>query len=938
MIDYAAIEKKWQKSWEESKLFEHDSNDKKPLLVTAAWPYTNMPPHIGHLRTYGTADFYSKYMRMRGYNVIFPMGWHYTGTPILAIVKRLQEKDQSLIEELKQFDISDEEIAGLDDPIKVADLFRKQFKEAFIKVGMGIDWRREFVSIDPLYSRMVEWQFQHLMDEGYLVKGKHPVGWCDNEKNAVGQHDTKGDVQPEIEKMFMVKFQVKGEESYIVCATYRPETLYGVTNLFINKNSEYVLVKLNDFKCYVSKESIAMMSGQFDIITEKPVEPSELLQKTAINPIDKKEVPVLDAYFVKPDFGTGIVMAVPAHAPFDFVALSKGIAGQPVTAAYPEVIKLEGSSSATMPPALEYLKAETKDLEKVTDAEIEAATKKLYRDEQKRGVMTVGKYSGMPVSVAREQIAKDLEGENLLSYLYIIANDKPVYCRCGHRVTVKIINDQWFIDYGNKQWKAKVHEYLPNLKVYPEKLTGALNAAVDWIDLRAAERAQGLGTRFPFNKEHIIESLSDSTIYMAFYTIIPILRHANAKPEQLNGRFFEYVFRGMGSAEEASKESGIDSEAIKRCRESFSYWYKFTSRHSASELIPSHLTMYVFNHVALFDRDDWPKQIVANGMVNYKGQKMSKSLGNIVPLLKAIRDYGADPVRFVQVLSADLSNDVDFSPEGVDSVKSRLSFFMEMAEKLESMNSGPLTHMDYWLYSKLNSKIEKATKSMEILAIRNAYIDAFYESFNELKWYMERTAPNQIVVSEYLQKVLLMLAPAMPHISEEIWHMLGNSTSVLAEKWPEQDASMVSTKEEAIEDTIRSTIDDIQRAVSLTRPAGSSQQPKSAKIIIAADWKSAAYSALIAEKKIEKVLSRPEFSKLDKEAVAKFLSKYMKSINSLQPSPEISQKEMLGSFSEAKEFMESKLGFHVEVKSEETSESQRAQRAETLKPSIDLVW
>ena len=224
-------------------------------------------------------------------------------------------------------------------------------------------------------------------------------------------------------------------------------------------------------------------------------------------------MPILDGYFVKPDFGTGIVMAVPAHAPFDFVALSKDGAQKPDAAAYPKVIKLGDDDTSTMVPALAYLKAETKDLAKPADTEIEAATKKLYRDEQKRGVMIAGKYAGMPVAVAREQIAKDLESENLLVYLYIIANDKPVYCRCGHRVTVKIINDQWFIDYGNKQWKAKVHEYLPNIKVYPEKLTGALNAAVDWIDLRAAERAQGLGTRFPFNKDHIIESLSDSTIY-----------------------------------------------------------------------------------------------------------------------------------------------------------------------------------------------------------------------------------------------------------------------------------------------------------------------------------------------------------------------------------------------------------------------------------------
>lgn len=939
MIDYSLMEKKWRSEWEKSRIFEHEINDKKPLLVTAAWPYVNMPPHIGHLRTYGTADFYSKYMRMRGYNVMFPMGWHYTGTPILAIVKRLNENDQSLIEELKDFEISEEDIKKLTTPLAVANFFQKQFKEAFSMAGMGIDWRSEFISIDPLYSKMVDWQFKGLMEKGFLVKGKHPLGWCNNENNAVGQHDTKGDVQPEIEKMFMVKFKVNGEEAYFACATYRPETLYGATNLFINKNAEYVLARIGNDRCYVSKDSLELISGQYNTVTEKPVEPSELLQKTAINPIDSKELPVLNGDFVKSDFGTGVVMAVPAHAPFDYVALSKPENKEAkIDRNYVAVIKLAEPKEEAMLPSLLYLKKENDEIASITEEQVIAATKKLYRDEQRNGVMNVGKYSGMGVSAAREAIASDLEKSGALSYLYIIANEKPVYCRCGHKVTVKIIDDQWFIDYGNKGWKEKVLEHMPNLLVYPEKLKGALNASIDWIDLRAAERAQGLGTKFPFSEGHIIESLSDSTLYMAFYTLIPILRRANAKPEQLVPEFFDYVYKGSGKLEEVAKLAKMDPETVKKCRESFSYWYKFTSRHSASELIPSHITMYLFNHVAFFDRDNWPRQVVLNGMVNYKGQKMSKSLGNVIPVQKAIREYGADPIRFLQVLSADLSNDADFSPEGVESVKAKLAFLSDIVDGVASMSSGPLTHMDYWLYSKLNTKIRNVTSAMEMLSVRTAYIDAFYESVNELKWYMDRTTPNQIVVSEYLEKLLLMLAPAMPFITEELWHKLGKTTFILTGQWPEFDESMISGKEIAIEDSIIATIDDVSKAVSLTMPKGSEAKPKEVSLIFASDWKGTAYNALCKEKKMDKVLALDELKGVDKQALAKFLSKYLKSLNSMQKLPDISQKDMIGAFSEALPFIEKKLGYKLNLVKEQESESQRAQRAEPLKPSIDVKW
>ncbi len=943
MINYKEIEPKWQKAWADAKIFEPDQNGKNPILITAAWPYVNTPPHIGHLRTYGTADFYAKYMRMRGYNALFPMGWHFTGTPILAIAKRIAAKDKSLLEELKEFEISEEDISKMTDPLFIANFFKGIFKESFIKAGFGIDWRREFTSIDPLFSKMVEWQFENLMRLGLLVKGNHPVGWCTNDNSAVGQHDTKGDVQPEIERMFGIKFAVKGEEASFICATYRPETIYGVSNLFINGKAEYVLAKAGDERYYISKPSVQMLAGQMDLLIEKDVEPSELLSKTAINPVDKSEITVLDGFFVKPDFGTGVVMSVPAHAPFDLVALKRlEASGINVPKAFKAIIKTDGMQKDYdgMLPSERYIKDLGLDIATAAQDKIEEATKKIYKDEQRHGTMTEGAYKGLSVSAARESVAKDLESAKAMSYIYIMANEKPVFCRCGQRVIVKIINDQWFIDYGNREWKAKVLELMPSINIYPEKYAAALNATVEWIDLRAAERAQGLGTKFPFDKTHIIESLSDSTIYMSFYTIVPILRQYGIKPENLTFEFFDFIIKESTSEEAAAKATGIDIEVLKKCKESFDYWYRYTSRHSASELIPSHITMYMFNHVALFRKEYWPKQIVLNGMINYKGQKMSKSLGNVIPLLKAIREYGADPIRFVEVVSGDLSTDTDFSPEGVESVNSKINYIDSVISQLQDMDAEKLTHIDYWMYSRLNSKIKSVTSYMDQLSLRNAYVEAFYESFNELKWYFDRGGRNQLVVSDYIENVLLMLAPAIPHVSEELWHELGKNSFILTEHWPEADESMISGKTEAIEQMLRDAIEDVSKAEALTAPRDKpGAVPSGIRLILPAQWKIRAYNALATEKSIGKAMSDKSLEGIaEKEKVSKFLSRYAKSIASIKPLPEIGQKELFEAFSQASDFMSARFGCQVKIEAEEGSDSDRAERAEPDKPSIDIKW
>ncbi|MCL4383124.1 MAG: leucine--tRNA ligase [Candidatus Marsarchaeota archaeon] len=958
MIDYKEIEEKWQNQWAENKLFEPEVSENKSLLVTAAFPYVNMPQTIGHLRTYGTTDVYARYMRLRGFNVLFPMGFHVTGTPIIAIAKRLQNNDKELIETLKMFDIPDAEIKKMQDPYYIAEYFIKITEKGMKRAGYSIDWRRKFNSIDPLFSKMIEWQFLKLKEKDLLIQGSHPLGWCPNENNAVGQHDTMHDIQPEIEKITAIKFKSSNEDIYFICATYRPETLYGVTNLFINKNEKYVIAKINNEKYYLARQSAENLSNQIKLSIEMEISVDELINKHAVNPINSKEVPIFNGFFVKPNVGTGIVMSVPSHAPFDYVALEdlkkKGVVNKEIK--YEKLIGIEPHQQANLNklldkkheaeinnsiPALNYLNIVMSEKSTVdfTDEIIEEATKLAYKEESHFGIMLVGKYKGQKEAYARDAIKQDLINENNAFEIYIIANNDNVVCRCGSKIIIKMIQNQWFINYGNEEWKSKVKQDFKNIKIFPPILKSSFEAAIDWINLRATERAQGLGTPFPFNKDHIIESLSDSTIYMVFYTFLHLLRQNKIQAEQLKPEFFDFVFHNSGEIKDISSKTGIDIEVIKKCRESFNYWYSgLTSRHSGGDLVPSHLTMYIFNHIALFEKQYWVKQIIINGLVFYEGQKMSKSLGNIIPLIKGIDMFGADPIRFLEIATANLDSDNDFSSKAIDGIKSKIEFFSDTIQKLESLNADQLKHIDFWLYSKLNSKIKVSTELFDSMLFRDAYNEIFYNTISELKWYFERGGSNQIVVRDVLENAIIMLSPVMPHISEEFWRMLGKNNFIVRQKWPAANESMINSDIEYIENIFINSLPDINKAIELSSKisSNSDKKLKQIKIIISNDWKTKYFNKLAESKSLSNVLS--DAKDMQKDKLGKFLSQFANKLNALRPVPDINSKQVFEVFEDAKGFLASRFNTSVLIEYEKDSTSQRAFRSFINKPGIDLIW
>src|SRR5215813_13483347 len=319
-INWNSIEEKWRDKWEAQRIFQADPDyAKKKYFITVAYPYPNSPQHIGHGRTYTLADVHARYMRMKGYNVLFPMGFHYTGTPILAMSHRVASRDKELLDTFdKIYHVPTDAITSFLEPSKIASYFHNEIRQGMKEMGFSIDWRREFSTIDKIYSKFISWQFRTLRNKGLIVQGSHPVGWCPNDQNPVSQHDTIGDVEPDFNEYTLIKFRMKlnGNYYYLPAATLRPETIYGVTNIWLNPEINYLIMSLDDLgEIWIvtidAARKLEFLNRKISIRTT--LSGKELVGKFVENPITNKQLPIYAASFIKSDSGTGIVMSVPGH-------------------------------------------------------------------------------------------------------------------------------------------------------------------------------------------------------------------------------------------------------------------------------------------------------------------------------------------------------------------------------------------------------------------------------------------------------------------------------------------------------------------------------------------------------------------------------------------------------------------------------------------------
>ena len=819
--DPQAIESRWRERWAEEGAYrpepEPDADgDQDATFITVPYPYPSGGMHIGHSRTYTAPDVYARYRRQQGDNVLYPMAWHVTGTPIIGAVERLEKGEEDQLSVLRDtYNVPEETLPEMETPMGFAGHFiEEHYKTGMQQLGLSVDWRREFTTEDARYSKFVTWQYETLRERGLLERGLHPVKYCTNEEQPVTTHDLLEGEEAEFQEYTLVRFEatVDGEDVIAPMATLRPETVRGVTNAYVDPQATYVRATVDGEQWVVSETAAEKFRLQErDVTVEATLSGETLVGTSVTNPVTGEAVPILPAGFVDADNATGVVMSVPAHSPDDYVALQEakadaresperfadyGLDPETVLAVEPEpILSIEGYGEVPARSAVEEAGIESSD-----DPELESVTADLYNAEFRQGRLheSYGEYANGLV----EEIRDDFKTEGIATGQFGTMQEfsEEVVCRCGGDVEVAK-QDTWFLRYNDDDWKAETKQVIDGLDAIPENTRGQYTDTVDWLNEWPCIRNYGLGTRLPWDPEFVIEPLSDSTIYMAYYTVAHRIREVPVGA--LDREFFDALFYGPDAVAElpagvdtdepsaalagaatdgaadadtavaasrASNEADGD-ESVDRAakletalalRQEWQYWYPVDYRFSGNDLIENHLTFFQYHHAELFDEAAWPQGIVIMGMGLLEGQKMSSSKGHVVLPDEAVSAYGADTVRFFLLNAAEPWEDYDWRDDAVTSVNDQLTRFYERARETiqtareagvadHATDGGPLPDsptarladadlqpVDEWLLSRLQSTVETVTAALDRAETRTASQAAFYDFETDLRWYRRR--------------------------------------------------------------------------------------------------------------------------------------------------------------------------------------------------------
>jgi leucyl-tRNA synthetase len=834
-LDFRQVERKWQDEWRKAKLFEANVDKKRPsFMVTVPYPYVNGAPHIGAGFTFIRGDVYARYKRMRGFNVLFGQGFHATGEPIVGAVKRLREGDKSQVDTFKIYGISDADIRAFADkgPEYVAKFWKARWIEDLTATGFSVDWRRTFITttMTPTYSRFVEWQYNTLKKRDYVTQGTHPVVWCPSCQSPTGDHDRLDGVGESVLEYTVIKFKLATGE-ILPCATLRPETVYGVTNIWINPDAEYVRAEVDGEKWIVGAAAVRKLEDQLKKVKVLGiVMGAELIGKSCDNPVTKQKLPVLPASLCDTDVATGVVMSVPSHAPYDWIGLQDlkkdkrtlqryGIESTVRDVEPISIIATEGFGEHPAKDACERFGVQSQaDVDK-----LEKATNLLYKKEFHTGVLksNCGPYAGMKVTDAKQRIMKHLVEQDAAASMW--ETTASVVCRCKTRCHVKILENQWFLKFSDPSWKARAKECIKRMAFYPEDARQQFENTVDWLEDKACTRRSGMGTPLPWDRSWIVETLSDSTIYMAYYTLARIINEKGVRAEQLTDEVFDYIFFGTGDPAKLAKASGLDKTIIAALHEEFEYFYPVGFRNSGKDLVQNHLTFFIFHHVAIWDKPGldkfWPRSIGVNGYVNVGGEKMSKSKGNFIPLRDLLVKHGADLVRINIAASNENMDDADWREDSIPTYDSRLNYMFTLAARLKEAKRTAEKPIDRYLESKTNEIIKTATEHYEHTRFRSATQYGLFAMTNEMKSYIERVGgmkfANRKALEAAFETCVKLVAPLVPHAAEELWHAIGRKTFVSTESWPVADEKKIDRNALQMEGMYRKTVDDVKAVAKL---------------------------------------------------------------------------------------------------------------------------
>ena len=935
--DYAEMEAKWQKAWADHKLNESERKDGKPkFMIIFAYPGITGYLHVGHLRGYTYADALGRYKRMTGYNVLFPVGTHGTGNGCISLANKIKRKDEKTVDYLMRNGCAADMVDKLTEPMDVVNFFNDVYQNDYWKrFGFLADWRRFTCTLYPDYGKFIEWQFTKLKQKGLLIQKPYYAPFCPNcGPVAVDPSETdisKGGLA-ETQEYTLLKFWCEEKGFYLVAATLRPETVYGQVCFWARPDIDYSIVEKDGEKWVVAPQTADKLQMQFDNVkTVGSVPGSELIGLMCRAPMIHKLIPVFPADFVDPNIGTGLVTSVPSDAPSDWDALETAkknpelvtkyhIPQEVIDGAKPiSIISIKGYGEFPAKDIIDKMKiSEIKDPEKFKDA-MEEAKKTVYKDGYHMGRMkeVCGEFAGLRVEEAKDKMRDAM----IASGEAVIFRDLSleVVCRCGSPVHIKRIDDQWFINYGDKELTEATQAHTRDMTIYPQEYYENVKGVLDWYRERACVRlGKWLGTKFPFDDKWTIEAISDSTLYPVYYTISLYTNSGQVKTEQLKPAFFDYVILGEGDVSAVSAETGVSAELLDKIRADVKYWYPLDINLGGKEHMTVHFPVFLMNHRAILPDDMQPQGILVNWYVTGKNKdKISKSKGGAQPIPGAVAKYGADAMRLYYAHVASMYVDVEWDEDTVFTYKQKLEKIMSTVEELVAEEGdAPAGAIDAWLMSRFNTHLNEIRAAMEKYDLRSMATVVYYDMANDIRWYERRGGRNKDTIQKALRIWINAMMPVTPHTAEELWQVAGFEGLVSEAQLPEAEA--VSPVAEYGEVFVQNVISDVNEIKKMAKG-----DITKAVIYISPQWKIGIVKDAIEMAKtgnltppdlIKKCMANEELKKMGKD-VSNFASKTAVDLKRARIEEReaiigMDEKEFLLS---AKDFIASEVGLEVQI-------------------------
>ena len=865
MIDITKVASKWQKNWEESKIFEvKEDSKKKKFYCLEMFPYpSGSGLHMGHALNYSIGDIYTRFKRMQGFNVLYPMGYDSFGLPAENAAIKAKEHPKTYTE------------AAI-----------KNFIKQQRSLGMSYDWSRIVMTHTPEYYKWNQYFFLKFLEKGLVYRKEAPVNFCEkcdtvlaNEQVHNGKCWRHSDTEVKIkhlEQWFIkttdyaeellemvdklewperikimqknwigkskgteIQFKINGKDWYVF--TTRPDTIYGITFMVVSAQHPRLMELVTKDQKKEVENFLKKIVSTSEKDADKLNKEGAFTGSYAIHPLTKEKIPVYTGNFVLAEYGGGMVMAVPAHDQRDFEFAKKY--NLPIKI----VISQGNTCVVTIKKSLnEKFYAEAKKFAKIIEEEniVKICTDKID------DVFNLAKnnFIGGPWYIHSEgKIKKILFHSKTENKVFEWDKQLKEAKDFGLRIGIKkeqldfnelyrayteqgiLVNSKEFNSLDNTQAKEKITKHLEKNKLGKSTTQYKLR---DWL----ISRQRYWGTPIPI-------------VYCDTCKIVPVkekdlpiklpekIKFGKGNPLLTNKSFVE------AKCPKCSKKARRETDTMdtffdsswyflrycdnKNNEEPFQkkkaeYWmpvdqYIGGAEHACMHLIYTRFFTKALRDMKLVKFNEPFTKLFNQGMLHKDGFVMSKSRGNTVLPEEISKTYGIDTARFFLMSIGSPDKDTEWSDEGIEGaskfIKKLINYFDTVKIKKSSKK----------LQSKINQSIEIISENIENFKYNLAII--------ELRNLFENL--EEEISKEDIETFLKLLHPFCPHITEELWEKIGNKPFISLKKWPKSDKSKIDLSLEYEDSLMESTIYDIKEILKLVK----TEKPQSISLFIAEQWK-----------------------------------------------------------------------------------------------------